>query len=50
MAARISAAMQAALKLYDKRKAGDTVRDIATRAGVSFTGLYAAIKARENKQ
>lgn len=46
MAGRQCPAMLTALELYDKRKPGISVRAIAIRAGVSHTGLYAAIKRR----
>lgn len=49
MAARECQAMIDALKLYDKRKPGTSVRAIATLAGVSHTGLYYAIKRRAAK-
>lgn len=46
MAGRICKEMQQALALYDRRKPGQSVRDIAIIAGVSHTGLYYAIKRR----
>lgn len=38
--------MSDALKLYDKRAEGISVREVALKAGVSHTGLYAALKRR----
>ncbi len=46
MAGRECKEMADALKLYDKRVDGTSVRDVAVKAGVSHTGLYAAIKRR----
>lgn len=44
MAGRQCKEMQQALALYDRRKPGQSVRDIATKAGVSHTGLYNALR------
>ena len=47
MTARVSAAMQAAIKAYKAAKGRKSVRAIAKRCGVSYRGLYYAIKRGE---
>lgn len=49
MPGRQCEAMARALKLYDKRRAGESVASVAARAGVSRSGLYEAIKQRKER-
>ena len=49
MAGRQCKEMRDALKAYDKRKEGTSVRAIAAAMGVSPAGLYAAIARRKLK-